>query len=302
MRPTNAIMREIQEVKKIIFKEENLKANNIPIHPIILISFNQINDRYIQLLEELKEAYQHENKHAIKFIIKNVTEHANISVERFAQSIMAFQELIQGIGNELFRLDKNELNLSFSNTFKGSFGILLNTEKTDMELISKSYNTFSDMIETLSSLNDDNKFTALMKTKLNNKKLLKKYKDFYQIQAKYNNDIEIEWGDTVNINTKIFITKERFVYIADSLLKYEYIPDEHISETIIIKGISLIKKRLELQNNEKTIYPICDDDKILIEAGKKINEAVKFKIIVSKKVNTVSDDIEEKYIVTHLIK
>ena len=54
MRPTNAIMREIQEVKKIIFKEENLKANNIPIHPIILISFNQINDRYIQLLEELK--------------------------------------------------------------------------------------------------------------------------------------------------------------------------------------------------------------------------------------------------------
>ena len=301
MRSSELIINEIDELKEII-KEADILQQDCFENVLLQIAFKQDKDRYKYLLKELEQALQHENKHSLKFIIKNAKEGHPILCERFMTSVMAFQRLIQEIGKELFNINKNDLNLSFNYTFKGSFGVLLTTEKKDMELMSKSYLTLCNIFETLQSLNNDKILNQFIKTKLQNTNMLKKYKIFYQTQSKYNNDISIAWGDTQSKNSSVYITKERLFFITNALTDYEYMPDEVIQEQFTIKGISLIKKRIELESKENEILnAVCENEQILIKAGQNINKKISFVVKVSKKENHFTETVEKSYEVVNIV-
>lgn len=299
MRKSSDIIREINNLKRVLLEASKLKKQEKHIPAIIQLSFEQDEKRYAQLLDELQAAYRQENKHVFKFIIKNIEAGTPVNIDRFFQSVTAFQRLMQDIGKELFNVNNSLLNLSFANTFKSSFGVLLSTEQADSELISKSYNTLESMFSTLTQLNDDSDLNSFIKDALQRKNLLRKYRRFYHVQARLGNSVQLVWGDTQNTNVAVSITKERFQYISESLAKYEAIPDQKITGIFTIKGISLVKKRLELEypDTNKIIRPRCNDVSVLVDAGKKINQPTKFTINIVSKINDMTDDVEKEYFI-----
>jgi hypothetical protein len=293
MRNSGLIMEEIKDIEKIINTGNQLKKKKADDY-VLNTTLEYGKARYNSLLVELREAINYENRHSIQFIIKNVKQYSSISINRFFDSILSLQGVFEQISKVAFHQEKDLMQLSFNTIFPGSFGVQLSTTFKDNELISKTYAAIESTFKIFTSLNDDNSVISVIKNELHDKRILSKFRKFYGIQASYSNDIELIWGDTTKYSHTAFLTKERMSYIAETLTRYEDTDSEYRTVDCVIKGISLIRKKVEMEYNNRIINAKAGDELILSLSGL-LNKMVKLNVLISKKINEMTDDVEEKW-------
>jgi hypothetical protein len=293
MRNSGIVMEEIKDIEKIINIGNQLKKKRLDDYVLnSTLEYGKI--RYNSLLAELREVINYENRHSIQFIIKNIKQYSSISVNRFFDSVLSLQSVFEQISKVAFHQEKDLIQLSFNTTFAGSFGVQLSTTFKDNELISKTYESIESVFKIFTSLNDDNSVINVIKNELHDKRILSKFRKFYGIQAGYSNDVELIWGDTTKYSHTALLTKERMSYIAETLTKYEVADPEYKAVDCVIKGISLIQKKVEMEYNNRIIKAKASDELILSLSGL-LNKRVTLNVLILKKVNEVTGDIEKKW-------
>jgi hypothetical protein len=298
MRKSTLIIEEINDLEKILSEGRGLLKKN-PRDEIIKFSLEDGEYRHSTLISELQEAINYEQRHFIRFVIRNIEKYSSVSIDRFFDSIRSLQDIIGQVSKILYRQDRSLMNLSFNTTFPSSFGVLLSTTIPDNELISKSYCTLDSTFNIFNALNDDKLLMGTLHKELQNKKMLHRFQRFYQIQANYANDVEIIWGDTTKTHHLAHISKERIIYIADTLNKYEDFEDKRLFVNGIIKGISLVRKKIEFSLEGKNISAFAEEENIF-KASRLLNREVKIDTIIHQKINEATDDIEEIWRVVNL--
>lgn len=293
MRQTNAIMEELKDLEGIISKGLEIQKT-YPDDFVLNMSLEDDQKRYDKLLLEFQEALMHEGRHFIRFVIQNIGKYSAVSIDRFFDSIQALQDIIAQLSKVIFHQEKNNMELSFNTTFPSSFGVLLSLTYKDQELISKTYLSLERTFAILNSLNNDELLMDILNEDLKNKRLLYKFRKFYQTQSNYSNDIELTWGDTSKNYHSAKISHTRMSYIADTLSKYEILGDEEIIANCVVKGISLVKKKIELEYNRRIITAKATEE-IIMKAGNFMNKPIEISAIIHRRINEMIDDIEEKW-------
>lgn len=243
----------------------------------------------------MQHSLAYEKKHVFKYILKNIPKYTPISIKMFSETIMSFQEIIEAISKYIFKQNKSAIQFSFNTTFPSSFGVLLSTKFNDAELLSKTYFSIEYFFKLLSDLNSDTTLLESLKNQEKYPKLLQKIKKYYEVQSSYLNDVEIVWGDVFGRDMIVHVEKDRMLYISSILEKYDEIPDETIEIEGLLKGISLLKLKIEILDSSGECITIFGDENTIIDSKKYFNEFIIATTIRHHKMNENTDEVIDIY-------
>lgn len=295
MRSSGIIRHELKELEKIITAvkcRDNSEKK---------LSLTEEENRYSQLMDELKQAFQTEQKHFIYYIVSNAENYKSISIEKISNSLKAFQQVINQICRIIYKENPAHVKLGLITTFPSSFGLMLATENKSGELISRTFFTLDYLFDILNKLNNEETTYKTLKDELSNKKILKSFLNFYKIQSEENIDLTIRWGDPNSEMSLIEIKKERSRFIYNSMKKYAEIPDEHIELAGIVKGISLVKNKIEYLTDKYGLINISAEQEQIQYLERYFNKEITLKLILSSKSNELIDAVQKSWSLLEVI-
>jgi len=292
MRTPNDIIAEMTELEKLIEEGVSLQKkykDNFAIN----LTVNQNKHRYAFLEKELAESFAKENRHSLHFVIENVEAYVPIVLDRFVNSVKAFQDMAIFISKKMYKQGFENIEFAFSHTYPSSFGVSLCVNKKDDELISKTYQTLEKTFDIFDALNNDEKTIVTIK-ELKDKDILSVVKKFYDEQLKYGNEIVLKWGDQYNSNRKVEIKKERISYISGTLGNFISIPDERVTIDCLITGISLVRQKIEFDYEGKHLSGEAHRNEIYA-ASTVLGKTAKIDAILSQTFNETTGEYNKKW-------
>lgn len=289
MRSSCIIRRELKDLENVIIEEKNRSDSEND------FSLADEEQRYTQLLDELKTAFIGEQKHSIHYVVSNAEKYKSISIEKISNSLKAFQQVINQICRIIYNDNPANVKLGLITTFPSSFGLMLATENQNRELISRTFYTFDYLFDILNKLNNEETTYKTLKEELSNKKILKSFLNFYKIQGEENIDLSIRWGDSYSDTHVIEIKKERSRFIYKSLKKYAEIPDEQLELTGIVKGISLVKNKIEYLTEKQGLIIVSAKKEQILDIEKYFDHEINLDLILTQKSNELLDEVHKSW-------
>jgi hypothetical protein len=300
-RKPESILQEINDLRSIYNQGSELFGKH-PEDATLQLLIAQDESRLQELSQELTYSYLHFRRHTVKLVFKNVKEYGSIPIEQLTSTLSIFGKLIDAVSKQVLG-SPTPLGLNLSTIFAGSFGVLMNTDYDD-ELISKFGAMATSLFEYLDKLNttEPNKLSQFISTKLAfNKKIIRAFRNYFQIQSDYLNDIELEWSDPELKTNQVYIDHQTSFRIYNLLKTFEGFPEVAVEKTGTIRGISLIKHSIEFVPEDQHRLIRAHFDKSLDETVKPfLDRRAQVFFLLKKQLNETTDEIIEEWTVQRI--
>ncbi len=296
-RKPEIVLQELQELRNIFNQGSDIFRQH-PADATLQMLLSQDVSRLKELSEELAFSYAHHRRHVLKIIFKNIQEYSSIPIGQFTSTLSMFSKLLDTLSKQVLSIPKAPLGLNFSTTFAGSFGILMNTDY-DHELISEFTSVATTLFEYLNQMcsSESDLLIKFISTKLaSNKKVVRAFRSYFQVQSDNANDIQVEWADPDQRSQGVYIDHQTSYRIYNLLKTFEGFPEVAVDKIGKIRGISLIRHSIEF---------VPEDDHRLIKAhyDKNMDEIVKPYLdkraravfLLKKQLNETTDEIIEEW-------
>lgn len=302
------IKEEILDLNKILSETKDvIKA--FPDDEILKYTYEQDKVRLEVLNAELIESLSEHRQHTIKYVIKSDMKEINLDL--FIKSMNTFKELAEQVKSTLVK-SKEQFSLNFETVFAGSYGILLSTP-FETKICGSAYeNILSLMFDTINEMNNEEdieKLDHIIENKLlNNKKLITKFKNFYKTIADSQNNVKLEWNSPTYLNKATEIEYVRAEKINNYLITNQ-VETKEVKVTGLIKGISLINNKIELQleqiDNEQVKVKKNINLQISHELAENykhsIDEELTILVDLTQQYNEATDEVKEKWVFKQII-
>lgn len=297
-RDPDLILDEIRDLENVIITNRDM-LKKYPTDLALKSSLDQAEFRKNNLVSELQESIQHSRCHVLKYIIDASVSKINLDV--FVNSLESLKRLVDKTFEVVTNKKEQQFELYFNTVFSGSFGILLSTPYDD-KLFGSSYeNAFGAVFEMLKAItvdSEDKIHTTIQDKLRGNRKLIRKYSNFFESVTNSLNAVELEWREpNKNIhNIKIEFDKAKRLY---SLFKEHEKHEEEIVElTGYVKGLSLINYSVEFQKSiqqRKEIIRARFDKKLSEEVKSCLDVLSKAKFKMSIELNEITEEEKKKW-------
>lgn len=297
MRLPEIITREIQNLDKIILSSNEL-LKQFTKDDILRLNVEQAEHRKNELIIELDASLEFYGQHSIKYIFQGIQD--KIKLETLIDSLSSFKGLIDKTFEKVTKGKNNHLPVYFNTVFSGSYGIQLSTPFEEKLLDHDFENAISETIGIVSDLisADENQIKETLQNEFgDNRTLLNKYSLFFKKIHQSNEPVKIEWNSPITNSKKEVVVepeKAKFLY---SYFSQNNETQETIELIGILKGLSLIRYRVEfLKDVEgKEVITAKFDEKLSEEVKDSLDRYVIAQFSVTIKYNEVKDQEERKY-------
>lgn len=243
---TQTILMDVREALKTDPQEQSL-------HFILM----QENRQVERLSIELEKALASQRKHVLKYAID--TNSTRVAIDTISELMAGFQDFITRAYQGIAGKGKTPLPLYLNTTYKGSFGLLLNTDTDDNLMYSYYSETLEfvfSSIEEMAKCHDKKQIHDFLETTFkNDQKLIGRFKEFYHSISKSGNGIKLEWiSHYVNSQQpqKVKVSYEQAKFYYETLHVKDSEDPEPVEYTGDLKGVNLLSREMELLINEST--------------------------------------------------
>lgn len=304
-RDSDLVLRELLELSELIYHTEEL-LKKFPDDFALIITLKQDKQRQKDLENELKKAQAEQRKHSIIYTFKGVKSTAKLPVDMVIENLENFKSLLVKTSKFLLNTDQPFEQLYFNTLVSGSMGLLLTTSIddkliSDFEIVfSFVFDNINDLIKGDSQIIQD----VVSKSFKNNIKLIRNYRKLFEVTAKFKNDICITWESFKEKKHDIDIDYQKSLKVYNTLKKYISIPEQNVTIYGIIKGISLIKNKVEFLTQEKKGRLIrCEFHETLINDIKRLfNLPTKAEFKLRREINDITGEEKDFWTLLRFIE
>jgi hypothetical protein len=296
IREPDLISREIQDLDKLLSSAKELSLQ-FPEDNFMNLSISQYEHRKEILLTNLRESMAHYGRHTLKYIFQDVSD--KIQLDLMLEGLNSFKKLLDKSLEKVTNGKTNHFPVYFNTVFSGSFGIQLSTPFEQRLLENVYENTLTEILNVMGGLtsDDDSGLREILGGIGDNRKLLHKYSQFFKKIHQTNKSIKIIWDSPITRqNREVIVRPQRAQFL------YNYFT-QHVKteETLqlygIIKGVSLIKYKVEFvvgQDDRDVITAKFDKElsDLIIDS---IDKYVIAKYHVSIDINEATEEELKKY-------
>lgn len=297
MRLPEIITREIQNLDKIILSSKELLMEFTE-DDILRLNIEQAAFRKNELLVELDASLEYYGQHSLKYIFQGIQD--KIKLETLIDGLNSFKGLIDKTFEKVTKGKNNHLPVYFNTVFSGSYGIQLSTPFEEKLLEHDFEKAIGETLEIVSNLitSDENQIKeTLQKHFGDNRTLLNKYSIFFKKIHQSNESVKIEWNSPVsNLRKEVVVEPKKAKFL------YSYFnQNDETQETIellgILKGLSLIRYRVEfLKDVEgKDVITAKFNENLSEEVKDSLDRYIIAQFYVTIKYNELKDQEEKKY-------
>ncbi|MBO0592866.1 hypothetical protein I2486_15785 [Cellulophaga sp. E16_2] len=297
MRFPEIITREIQNLDKIILSSIEL-LNQFPTDDILRLNVEQSEFRKSELLIELEKSLEYYGQHSLKYIFQDIQD--KIKLETLIDGLNSFKGLIDKTFEKVTNGKQNHLPVYFNTVFSGSYGIQLSTpfeEKILDHDFEKAIGETIEIVSDLISSSEDKIKETLQKDFGHNRTLLNKYSLFFKKIYQSNEPVRIEWKSPISNSKKEIIIEPEKAKFLHSYFSQNDKTEETIELIGILKGLSLLRFRVEFLKDVKgkEVITAQFDEKLSEEVKDSLDKYVIAQFSVKIKYNELKDQEERKY-------
>lgn len=297
MRLPELITREIQDLDKIRLSAIELSMQ-YPNDNLLRINIEQTETRKQLLINELDESLKFYGKHSIKYIFSDLKE--TIRLETLLEHLKSFKNLVDKTFEKVTFGKQNNLPINFNTVFSSSYGIQLSTPFEEKLLDHDYEKALGQTIGILSNLidsSDEELNNVIEKDFGENRKLLNKYSLFFKKIYQYNKKIQIVWDSPITKEIKSLVIEPEKAKVLHSRFSQKEISEETIELLGILKGLSLIKFKVEFVKDVegKDVITAKFDESLTEEVKDALDKFVIARFKVNIMFNETKDEEEKKY-------
>jgi len=296
-RKPEIVTREIQDLDKMILSSNELLLQ-FPKDDLLRLNVEQLEYRKSELLKELETSLEYFGQHSLKYVFQSISN--KIKLETLLGSLNTFKSLIDKTFEKVTGGKNNNLPIYFNTVFSGSYGIQLSTpfegkllDHDYEKAIEKTLVVIGDLLVTEEEQLDE----ALKMHFGDDRKLISKYSLFFKRIHESNEPVKIEWSSPISKQKKeVIIEPEKAKFIHNFFSKKE-VSEETIELLGILKGLSLIRYRVEFVKDVegKGYITAKFDESLSEEVIDSIDKYVIAQFNVSIKYNEAQDKEEKQY-------
>lgn len=296
MRKPDIILQEIQDLDGIITNTKEL-IPKFPDDKLLILTLEQTENRKKYLLQEFEKSLARCRRHSIKFIFTNIKE--KVVVESLVENLQTFKILVDRTFEHIICKKRNKIPIYFNTVFSGSFGIYLSTPY-DSEFISVYDDTFEFIINTINEIlrTEKGKVREIIKSKFrDDKKLIKKYNNFFKNVVTTQESLKIEWISPNNKGEVLNLEIEKAQILYNLFSEHEKYEEVEIELFGIVKGISLINYFIEFKKDilGKQVIKIHFDKGLSEKVIPTFNKDVIAKITQKIELNEITEEEIKTY-------
>jgi len=304
-RKSEIVREELNDLKEVIKTHEKL-LEEFPNDVSLSFSLEQLRFREQELLMELEYALAAERKNVLRSLFKDKPS-TGMEINHLGEFLTVFQRLVNRMARSL---NVQPLRLYLTEVFPGSFGVLLSSA-IDNDLFLTNSQVYEEVVSLLKEISEGNIKSIFTDKVKGNKQLRKSIKAFLRCMTEIDSDWELEW----KINNKketVKVSKERFLEAYREINEIEEETTELRELLGILKGISLISKKVEIIPDEterkykewlkhRKVIKATFDEEIEDQVKKLLDKPCRVILEVKEKINEVTDEIKENYRVIDIV-
>lgn len=294
-RDPDLILEEIIDLENVIISNKEL-LRKFPTDLALKSSLDQAEFRKNSLISELQESLQHSHCHILKYIIDTSVKKINLDI--FVNSLESLKKLVDKTFEVMSKKTEQKFDLYFNTVFSGSFGILLSTSYDDKLFGSNAFGSVFEMLNAITVEGEDKIHSIIQEKLKGNRKLIRKYSNFFESVSNSLSAVELEWREPNNNAHKVKIEFDKAKKLYSLFKEYEKHEEEVIELLGFIKGLSLINYTIEFQKSTQQKKEV-----IKARFNKNMSEAVKScfdvlskaKFKVSIELNEITEEEKKKW-------
>ncbi|MEZ4927570.1 MAG: hypothetical protein R3A50_14920 [Saprospiraceae bacterium] len=296
-RKPEIVTREIQDLDKMILSSSELLFQ-FPKDDLLRLNIEQLEHRKSELLKELEISLEFYGQHSLKYVFKSISD--KIKLETLLGSLNTFKSLIDKTFEKVTGGKNNNLPIYFNTVFSGSYGIQLSTPFEEKLLDHDYEKAIDETLKVVGNLlvTDEGQLDEALNNHFgDDRKLISKYALFFKRIHESNEPVKIEWSSPISKQSReVTIEPEKAQFIHTFFSKKQ-ISEETIELLGILKGLSLIRYRVEFVNDieGKEYITAKFDESLSEEVIDSIDKYVIAQFNVSIKYNEAQDKEEKQY-------
>jgi len=293
-RNSDLILQEVLELNGLINQTKELLKTYTDDFAL-QITLKQGIERQQGLQKELKLALADEKKHSIIYSFKDLISTANLSLDMMIENMERFRNMLVRSSRFLIGTEEPFEGIFLNELVPGSLGLLITT-LTDEKFISDYdavFNFVFNTIEIFIKADENAIHNHIEKAFKNDPQMVWNYRKYFEVTSKYKKNVMISWEDPKESIRKLEITLPDSIAVYDILQKQLTKSEELLIIPGTIKGISLIRHKIEFIRSDMTKKKLikCSFDEGLIERIKQVfNIPIKAKIKLIKEINDITGE------------
>lgn len=301
IREPDFILDEMRDLERIIWKTKKL-LQKYPHDNSLLLSIKQADFRKEILITELRNSLEANRYHILQYFFDTVSRKVN--VDTLVRGLEGFKGLIERTSASIYQRPFEKLDIDFQSVIGGSFGLLLTI--TEQKLVCSDYDeTLGYVFDTLDEIqkNDKNLNDIIHERFKSDKKLIRRYTNFFGNIVKSNIPIRLDWKSPTKKKHQVSIGLEKAQALYSQFREQEKETEEIVEFDGTIKGLSLIRFFIEFQSVDRKKIIKAKFEENLSEKVKSFFDVLinaKFKVI--KDFNEVTEEETKKWFLIDILE